>query len=533
MWKILFISAFIPICIFLNSCKSNSNHTSKNLHVFKYNECTGISSTDPAYAKDQSTMWCVNHLYNGLVQLDSQLNIQPSIAKEWSISSDGLTYTFKLRNDVYFIDDKCFISKRKLVSTDIVYSFNRILNPQIASPGAWIFRNKVDAIMPFLAINDSVFQLKLLQPFPPMLSILSMQYAFIVPHEAVTYYGRQFAYHPVGTGPFKLKAWEEGNAMYLIKNESYFEYDGNNRLPYLDAVKITFIENKKTEILAFKSNQLSFITDISASNLSEIINDTGQLRSELIKTSTITKCPYLKTEYIGFNLSDKDLIDKKVRLALNYCFDRHKLIHYLRFGIGNAAIGGMIPNGLAAFDTAVVKGYTYNLELAKNLVNDAKKEGNLHPITLYTNENYKEFGIYIANEATKIGIDINVEVVQPVLLREWNTQGKVSCFRASWIADYPDAESFMCLFYSKNSAPPNYTRFNNSVFDHLYEKSLLENDIKKRIELYHQMETLIIAEAPVIPIYYDEVIRLTKNNIIGLTPNALNLLDLKRVRIKL
>lgn len=531
MWKILFASLFIVFFLLFISCNRNHKKDKKEQQVFKYNESTGISSTDPAYAKDQANIWCVNHLYNGLVQLDQNLNIQASIAKNWTISSDGLTYIFNLRSDVYFIDDKCFVNKRKLIASDIVYSFNRLLDPKIASPGAWIFRGKVDSKTPFLAINDTVFQLKLNNAFPPMLNILSMQYTFIVPKEAVDMYGRQFAYHPVGTGPFKLKAWEEGNSMVLVKNGNYFEKIDNQQLPYLDAVKITFNENKKTELLEFNKGNLSFITDINTSNLADILDKKGNLNHKYSIFSNLSKCPYLKTEYIGFNLKSNNPIDKRIRLAINYCFDRNKMIQYLRNNIGKAANAGMIPMGLPAYDTNSVKGYTYQLEKAKILVNEVSKEQKIEPITIYTNENFKEYALYIANEALKIGLNLKVEVVQPVLLREWNTQGKVKCFRASWIADYPEAESYMCLFYSKNSAPPNYTRFNNPTFDRLYEKALIENNIENRNQLYHQMENLIIQESPVIPLYYDEVIRLSQKNIQGIESNAMNILDLKKVKI--
>lgn len=531
MWKILFATLFIVFLLSINSCTESNKKDRKHLKVFKYNESTGISSTDPAYAKDQANIWCVNHLYNGLVQLDNNLNIQPSIAKNWTISSDGLTYIFNLRNDVYFIEDKCFVSKRKLIASDIVYSFNRLLDPKIASPGAWIFRGKVDSTNPFLAINDTIFQLKLAKAFPPLLNILSMQYTYIVPKEAVDMYGRQFAYHPVGTGPFQLKAWEEGSSMYLMKNECYFEEIDNQQLPFLDGIKITFNENKKTELLEFKKGNLSFITDINTTYLTEILDVNGQLKSNYSTFSNISKCPYLKTEYIGFNLKSTNPIDKRLRLAINYCFDRNKMIQYLRNNIGQPANAGMIPIGLPAFDTNSVKGFTYQFDIAKSLVNNVLKEKKIDPITIYTNENYKEYALYIANEASKIGLILKVEVVQPVLLREWNTQGKVNCFRASWIADYPEAESYMCLFYSKNMAPPNYTRFNNPEFDRLYEKALIENDMAKRNQLYHQMENIVIQESPVIPLYYDEVIRLSQKNIHGLESNAMNILDLKKVKI--
>ena len=119
-------------------------------NVFHYNESTGIASIDPAFAKNQSVMWAVHQFYNTLVEVDSQLNIVPSLARNWDISEDKKTYTFHLRRDVFFHDDACFPDRkgRRMVAADVVYSLKRILDPQTASPGSWIFNGKVDSIQP-------------------------------------------------------------------------------------------------------------------------------------------------------------------------------------------------------------------------------------------------------------------------------------------------------------------------------------------------------------------------------------------------
>ncbi len=128
--------------------------------VFHYNESTGIASIDPAFSKNQSIMWAVHQLYNTLVEIDSQLNIVPSLATRWEVSDDKKTYTFFLRPDVYFHDDPCFPNGkgRRMTAHDVVYSFQRILDPATASPGAWIFNKKLDSLQGFSALNDSSFK---------------------------------------------------------------------------------------------------------------------------------------------------------------------------------------------------------------------------------------------------------------------------------------------------------------------------------------------------------------------------------------
>jgi peptide/nickel transport system substrate-binding protein len=129
------------------------------------------------------------------------------------------------------------------------------------------------------------------------------------------------------------------------------------------------------------------------------------------------------------------------------------------------------------------------------------------------------------------GIRVQVETIQKSLLLEETAKSTAPFFRGSWIADYPDAENFLSVFYSKNPAPPNYTRYHNSVFDRLYERSLGETVDSVKNSLYRQMDQLVMDDAPVVPLWYDEILRLVNPRVKGLTPNSLNLLELRRVRI--
>jgi peptide/nickel transport system substrate-binding protein len=530
--------------VIFHSCNSCNSSSPSDKKFFRYNQSSGIASLDPAFAKDQSTIWSCNQLYNSLVQLDDDLNTQPSIAKSWEISEDGMTYTFHLRSDVQFHNNECFKNAkgRNVKAADVVFSLRRVIDPKVASPGAWIFNNKVDTLEPFKAIDDSTFQLKLVKPFRPMLGILSMQYCSVVPEEAIKMYGADFRSHPVGTGPFMFKNWKEGTALVLVKNKNYFEKDDKgNSLPYLDGIKISFIDNKKTEYLSFKQKELDFINSIDASYIDEVLDEEGNMQLELRDKFNLLKTPYLNTEYLGFlvdNTSERNiqnpLLNKKIRQAINYGFDRREMLKYLRNGVGKPAESGFTPFGLPSFNTEVVKGYTYDLPKAKQLLKEGGHENGkgLPEVKLYTNETYKEYALFISKQLEQLGMRIKVEISQPAILREWMTQGKVQFFRGSWLADYPDAENYFAVFYSKNSAPPNYTRFNNEQFDRLYEDALIENDDSKRFEIYHQMERIIIEEAPIVPLYYDEVLRFSQKNIVGLTANGLNLLNLKYVSIQ-
>lgn len=529
---ILFSACFI-------SCY-NSGKRSQN--IFHYNEQTGIASLDPAFAKNQSIMWAVHQLYNTLVEIDSQLNIVPSLAKRWDISNDKTTYTFHLRNDVIFHDDNCFPNGkgRRMTAKDVEYSFKRIVDPATASPGSWIFNSKIDSVDGFKAIDDTTFQLKLIRPYQPILGILSMQYCSIVPHEAVEKYGTDFRRHAVGTGPFQFVAWEEGQALVMKKNPNYFEVDeGGKRLPYLDGIKVSFYDNKATEFLLFRQKKLDFINDIDASFKDEVLTKRGTLRKEWQGKIILQTNPYLNIEYFGILVDTSNALVKnspmrfkKIRQAINYGFDREKMVLYLRNSLGIPAESGFVPAGLPSFDSTKVKGYSYNPDLARKLIKEAGySPQTLLVIKLQTIPIYSDIANYVARELEEVGFKIQVDVVQKSLLLDLTSNSKSPFFRGSWIADYPDAENYLSCFYSKNPAPPNYTRYANPRFDALFEKAITETSDSLRYQLYRQADQVMIDDAPVVPLWYDEVVHLVQPNIKGFPANALNLLELRRTRL--
>jgi oligopeptide transport system substrate-binding protein len=520
---------------------SCSSKTSSDKQVFTYNEQTGIASLDPAFAKNQSVMWPIHQLYNTLVEVDSNLNIVPSLAKSWEVSDDRLTFTFRLRNDVFFHDDDCFPGKkgRRMTAHDVAYSLGRILHKSTASTGTWIFNNRVDTVKPFMAIDDTTFQLRLIRPFHPIMGILSMQYCSILPREAVEKYGKDFRRHPVGTGPFKMYLWEEGQALVMHKNDRYWEKDeAGISLPYLDAIKITFFDNKATEFLQFRQGDLSFINDIDPSFKDEVLSKKGDLRDEWKDKITLNKHPYLNTEYLGMLVDESSPVLKNsptkikaLRQAMNHAIDKKKLVMYMRNSIGIPAEAGFVPGGLPSRNTELVKGYEYNPSKARALLQQAGLTSKMPVIKLLTIPIYADIGSFVAKELENAGIPVQVEVIQKSLLLEQTAKSQALFFRGSWIADYPDAENYMAMYYSKNPAPPNYTRYKNKAFDVLYEKALLEINDSVRYELYRQMDQIVINDAPVIPLWYDMVLHIVQKNVTGFKPNALNLLELRRTRI--
>ncbi len=514
------------------SCGSDKSKKRDHL-VFRYNEYANINTLDPAFSRTLQDVSVTNQLFNGLVQLDDQLNILPCIAKDWRISEDGKIYTFHLRNDIYFHKHPLFgkDSTRSVVANDFTYSLNRLRDEKLAAPGGWVL-NKVDD---FKATNDTIFEITLKQPFPAFIGLLTMKYCSVVPKEIVEHYGSEFRSHPIGTGPFKFKRWEENVKLVFRRNENYFEEDEKgHQLPYLEAIALTFLPDKQSEFLQFAQGNIDYLQSLDASYKDELLTADGRLIEKYTKTVKMTTGPYLNSEYLGFYLDSEtpEIQSKLIRQAINYGFDKQKMITYLRNGIGNPANGGFIPIGLPGHSKTI--GYNYKPEKAKQLIEQFKKESGIEnpEITLVTSSNYLSFCEFIQRELEKAGLTINVDVMPEATLRASRSHGKVDMFRSSWVADYMDAENYLSIFYSKNFAPDgsNYFHFKNKTVDSLYNKAFTISNIEERKHLYTTIDSIAMENAIMVPLFYDEVVRFTRKNVEGLGINPINILDLRRVK---
>jgi oligopeptide transport system substrate-binding protein len=525
--------------LMLNFISCNTNlHNDKN--VFRYNEDGQLTSLDPAFARTQPNTWLVNQLYNGLVQMGDQLEVLPCIAKSWDIDQTKTVYTFHLRNDVHFHNDE-FCKGRIVTANDFKYSFERLTDKKLASPGAWalgmVMKDQENNSIGFEVINDTIFIIKLKQPYAPFLRLLTQSYCCVVPKESVLHWGKDFRNHPVGTGPFTFFLWDEGVKLILHKNENYFEKDNSgNKLPYLDAVSISFIDNKLAAFLAFTKGELDFFNGLESNFKDEVLHKDGTLKTKYKDKFTLQCVPYLNTEYLGFLVDDTSSLAKanpvsdiNFRKAVNFAINRNELVSYLRNNIGTPATRGFTSLGFPMLDSRDIKGYTYNLDSANYYMQRTGLLNKKIELPLYTIQQYLDIAVLLQNQLAKIGISVKIEVNQNSFNRGLINKGRALFFRGSWIADYPDPENFLGIFYSKNFCPdgPNYTHFKNSAYDALYEKSVQESNDSIKYNAYAQMENIITENAPVVTLFYDKTFRLLQNNIVGLSANPQNILVLK------
>ena len=521
--------SILLFCLF--GCSSNNKINLQ--HVFRLNIHENINTLDPAYARDLRSIWAMNQIFNGLVRLDDELNIQPDIATHWEISEDAKTYLFYLRDDVYFHESEIFGDQKTRVVTasDFVYSFDRIKDKKIASPGMWT----LESVKHCEAVDDNTLKIELTHPFSPFLGILSMKYLSVLPKELDYLPNNSISTKPIGTGPFYVKAWMQNLKMVLRKNQLYFETnEEGEQLPHLESVAITFVPDKQSEFLLFLQGKLDMINSLDASYKDELLNKNGQLQTKYRNSIKLLRSPYLNTEYIGIYLDNKkaEIQSIALRKALNYGLDRKEMIRFLKNNIGSPATKGFIPNGLNA--NLVVQGYSYDIKKAKELVEQFRIDTGIQNPTLSiaTDDNYVDLCTYLQNAYNQIGITINIEVMPSAALREAKSNGKLELFRASWIADYPDAENYLLPYFSENFSPngPNYTHFKSKTFDEGYEEIAATLDTNRKNNLINSLDQQLIDTAPFVLLYYDEVLRFTHTNVEGMIPNPVNMLDLRRVR---
>lgn len=555
MKNILFlVFGFITI---MNLSCSDTNNTGKK--IFNFNLNLGVETLEPVMSNSVQSIWCLSVMMDGLVKFDENKNITPSIAKSWDISGDGLKYTFKLRNDVYFHENPCFGESkfRKVNASDFKYCIERVNNPKSKTRGQWVFRDRIKGAQEYIdfmsgksakevneitgikALNDSTLEIELTKPFSPFLSILTMSYGYVYPKEAVEYYKDKFGQNPVGSGAFKFVKWDMDKEMIFEKNNSYWEKDkSGNSIPYLDGINITFTQSSETEFLDFQNGKYDY-HEPSSETFDQITDENGNLREPSGKNYTMIKQPWLQTVFFGMMQSPElpggkegpFVNNKKLRQALNYAVDKSRILKFVLKNRGTPASNGPIPAGMPGFNPDI-KGYTYNKEKAKQLFTEAGfPEGKGLNLTLVTgnDEIQKTIAIAVQEQLKEFGVNLTLEQMLQATLISKQEEGVFPFWRASWGADYFDPENFMALFYSRNITPkgPNRVGYSNPVIDELYEKSLQITDFNERQKIYDEMQKIVIEDAAWLYLYYNQKVYLLQKNIEGFYLDGLNIINLK------
>jgi peptide/nickel transport system substrate-binding protein len=561
---------------FLASCGGESGSTGEARKanggvyyggVFRTNEVEDFRNLYPLNITEVTSHRIANQVYEGLVKLNqADLTVIPAIAEKWEKNADASQWTFYLRKGVKFHDDPCFADGkgREVTAKDFKYCFDLLCT---ASPENQQFNNSfkdrvvganeyyqstVDkkplagGVSGVKIIDDYTIQISLSNPNAGFLNILSTPGGWLYPQEAFEKYGVDMRVKCVGTGPFQVKSVKEGEAVILERNPNYWNVDEHgNQLPYLDAVKYSFIKEKKSELMEFKRGNLDMIFRLPIEMIPDVLGelDNAKQGNQPFEMQVV---PAMSVFYYGFQHQSDIFNKKEVRLAFNYAIDREKIVNYTLQGEGIPGNYGIVPPSFKAYDSKSLKGYSFDVDKAKQFMTKAGyPNGKGFPkLTLQINSGGGDRNVQTAEVIQKmlkenLNIDIDINVMPLAEQLESVETGKALFWRAGWVADYPDPEIFLTLCYSKHIPAKlsdksylNTTRYNSPKFDSLFVAAQREVDDAKRMALYLQADQVAIDDAAIMPIFYDENYRLVQTNVKNFPANAMEYRDFTRVYIE-
>ena len=539
-------NVLIPL-LFLPAC-TQEDPTSKSDEVILNQRLRAkIQTLDPANVGDTTSDGVCKEFYENLYTyhyLKRPHQIIPELAAVMpEIGDEGRTYRIPIKQGVYFHDDRCFPSGkgRELTAHDFVYAWKRIANVKVRSKNWWIFdgrivgldafreytltvdRDAVDygrAVEGLYAEDDFTIVVKLTRPWPQFVFWLAHLPTAPMAKEAVDYYGPDIVKHPVGTGPYILKQWHRGIYLEAVRNPNYREVyypsegmaedgpvgllaDAGKRLPFIDRVFWRVVVEDQPRWLLLMRGDIDLIT-IPKDNFGQAVSMGSELTEEMKERRMQLKLfDEPSTFWLGMNMNDPLLSgNKPLRYAINHAIDREKFIEVLESSKGKPAYGPL-PLVIPGYDETIEEWSPshFDVEKAKSYLKEAEKVhgGPIPKLRLAigrTNTKQKQTLQFLSRNLAEIGLEVETELYDwPTFLEKLRTSAH-QMFFSGWMADYPDAESFLSCFYSKNASWPNSTNFNSPEFDAIYEKVSVMPDSDERTELYQQAQRILLEEMP-------------------------------------
>ena len=483
--------------IFTNGCGVKPNSNQLNLVM-----PGDPKSLDPAYATDVRTGQLCALLYDNLVRFGKGSELLPGLATRWEISSDGLKYTFQLRDSVFFQNGKEF------ECANVIQSFERILDPNTNSHRKWLFKNvkgsseflsrEVESVSGFSCENDNKFHIELNQSFAPFLGFLAMASASII-HETKTG-------EIIGTGPWKLKEWIHDGHILFDRNLNYF--DG---VPKLESLKIRILPEALPRTAEFVTGYLD-IMEVPEAEFSLWENDPEW-------APNIKYQEDLSIHYLGLNCSRPPFDNVLVRQAINYAIDVQRIIDKVKNGNATPA-SGPIPPGL--IEPYPKLKYDFNPQLAKELLAKAGVENGLK-IELWQSQSSELLNLTEAIQAQLEAVGVHVKIIR----NDWNlfsqavSEGVPDMYYRSWYADYPHAENFIAPLFESEVSQRRWTRYSNNEIDALIQKIQSTSDEQQQQKYIQQANSILIDDAPWVYLWHTRTAHISQPNLKGWSPSLM------------
>ncbi len=527
---------------------------------FRFMSAEKINSLATISSVDHYSSRLVSQIYEPLLKLDvHSMGISPAVAESYTVSDDATIYTFKIRKGIFFHQDDALGKKRhELDAEDVKFSLEMACSNLALNQISYLLVKRIKGAQEFFdnsaeslpksgisgikIINGNSIEITLVSAFAGFENILTHSSLGIFPREVYEKYGDKIGEHPVGTGPFELESMTDEKIILKRNNEYWRKDDFGNQLPYLGRVVVTYAEDKKSELLAFRNSEVDLVLEIPVEEVEHILGTLIEAQEGKNIKHKIESESSMSILYIGMADASEEFSNVQVRKAFNLAVDRDAIIDGALEGEGWASHNGFVPK-MVNYPTEKVQGHPFNVAKAKQLMKNAGfPDGKDFPeLDFYINavegsKTYKVSASIASQLANNIGVKLNIK---PVTLEERNKailSGDAKIWAEGWLADYPDPENFLFLLYGGNvddhSSYSNRFKFNNSKYDTLFDKAVSETNPEKRTELLLECDQLIIDEAAIMPIYTDDNTVMVNARIRDFKVNEMESLNLTHVFIK-
>ncbi|MBI2269484.1 MAG: ABC transporter substrate-binding protein [Bacteroidetes bacterium] len=533
--------------------------------TFTISETDDYQTLYPIALADAVSSFLANQIYEGLVKFSvNDLSVNPGIAEKWEIDPAGTTYTFHLKKGVFFQDDECFPEGkgREVKASDVKYSFELLCSQSPDNVNfASSFKNNVKGAIEYYeasakgkpasglegvkVIDDYTVQIILQVPSTSFLYILASPIASIVPKEGVEKYGNELH---TGTGPFMFGVNDKkaGNVV-LLRNPNYHRVDSfGNQLPFVDSLVMKILGTKSAQLEAFEKGEVDVVLGLPSESVRSLV----EKQIEQFKNKTVgyilERTPEMASNYYEFNLTRPPFDDVRVRKAFSYAINRNKIIDDILKGEAyGPGIYGVSPPSFKEYDITKIKGYDYNPDMANRLFYESGyKDKKTFPVVKVVLNSGGAKNTKVALEIQKqlmdvLGIRVDFEVKTLAQKLEDAKYARADILRAGWLADYPNPESFLWMFYGApvpesldKPSFPNTTRYKNPEFDKLFEKGRTAKTRDESYMYFAQAEQVMMNDAPIMMLWYDENYRLIKSRVKRLPANPIRYRDCSEVYLQ-
>jgi oligopeptide transport system substrate-binding protein len=578
MKDVMRILIIISVCFLCYSCNSDNSSGSGQADfrqakggkfyggVFRINETEYIKNLFPHNITDAYSYRVASQIYEGLFKFDPQtLEVTNGLVDNFTVDALGVKYTFHIKRGVFFHDNPCFPDGkgREMNARDVSYCFTKLCTKSLSNQHFSIFKGilkgadryyeattgnnkptfEVEGIR---IIDDYTIELELLRPNSLFTVNLARPACFIYPKEAEEKYGLDMRINAVGTGPFTLNSADvvEDISIILKRNEKYYlKDDSGNQLPYLDAVSVQFIKDKKTELFEFKKGNLDMIYRLPTEYIIEILEETMPGANGEYSQFQLQRSPEMMTQFLVLNNQKGVFTNKNVRKAFSFAIDRTKILDFVLNGEGFAPGNhGITPPVLPNYSIENIKGYSLNIDSARYYLGKAGYPGgkgfpNLEFLLNAEGDRNTNVAVEIKKQLKDhLNVEVELQILPFAQLLEKSYRGDFSVLRAAWVADFPSAENFLWIFTSKDvpnsledASYPNVARYVSHAFDSYYDRALAAKSIEDANQFFNKAEQQLMDDAPIIVLWYDEGYRLVKSYVKNFPNNALQYRDLGKV----